>query len=149
MRYCVAYQNPLESVEIPSGCSSLHPALAIIFEWVEGDESVMGGATSKDLCTRVLNMRIATRLLDGAIIVVHIASEHLEPVSKLEHSIVHEVGRTSLNKKYLLIWEVFGEPAGHDTASSSSSDNDEIEVIGSQLVSRRHVEDFGGQKKNS
>lgn len=135
-------QQAGHGLEVPASAALLLPHLHVVLEWTERDECVVAGASTEHLCSRMSNVRVTHGLLSGAVVVVELASEQVQPILEEKDAVIHEIRRTSFNQEDLLVGEVLGEPAGNDTASSATTDYDKVivalrvlrEVCGSHLV---------------
>lgn len=71
-------------------------------------------------------MRVAHGLLGGAVVVVELAAEEVQPVLEEQHTVVHEVAGAGLDQEYLLVRKVFGEARGNDAPGGATAHDHEI-----------------------
>lgn len=101
----------------------------------------MAGATAEDFGARVSDVRIAHWLLSGAIIIVELSSEQVEPLLEEKDSVIHVIGRAGLDQQDALVGEILGQTTGNDTASCAAADDNKVVgvLVGRREVSGRHV----------
>lgn len=76
------------------------------------------------------------RLLSRGVVIVELAAEQGEPLSQIEHTIVHEITRSGFDHENSLVREVLGQTRGNHASCGATADD---YVVIAVTVRRRNV----------
>lgn len=113
-------------IKVPTAASLSDPAIHIVLEWTEGDESVVRRAATEDLGARVSDMAVAIGLLSGAIVVVEVTAEEAKPLTEVENVAQGVIRWASLDHEDLALGKVGGQTVSQDAAGSTTAYNNVI-----------------------
>lgn len=133
----------------PALASLGNPAVHIMAERAERDQSVVGRAASKDLGTRVTDMAVAHGLLCRAVVVVQLAAKQTQPLPQVEDMVEVEIRGASLDEKDTVLRQIGREARRNHAARGASANDDVVEgraaVVGKR--SGRHDCCRGGMRR--